>query len=270
MKKVINYAGVRDWTLDDQDFMQSAYVDAFDAITKAITGGSTMILHGLARSGSGPYTFTPGAIAHNGEVYQCAGGSVAVANPYLNIVVTNADYDPTPYEDGGTHTTYFDRKIVLEAAAGDTIGQLDSVQVYQESFEDGLNVGTSKLITNIETQSGLTIYSKKASVVVNGNRVVVSGQIGITVTTLENSVSNPNAIGVQLTPSAKFTPVDNGSISNAGSAACFRVSDGLLRPSFSNIEYGKLAFYINYGGAGANIAAGESYVVQFSIVYNRQ
>lgn len=135
MKLVQNFNGIRQWTLDDQDYMQSAYVECFRGLVRSLTGGATtMILNGLERTGSsGNYNYSLGYIAHEEILYRCIGWLGTEINPYVNIVTAPGQYDPIAYEDDN-HQTYFDSYIELSTTAGtNNVGRLNDLKRYNNA-----------------------------------------------------------------------------------------------------------------------------------------
>ena len=264
MKKVNNKTGVRQFTLDDQDFMQAAYVEAFASLIKE--RGGIYILHGLQVSGSAsPYTVSAGAIAYDGEIYQYEGGTSTDANPFVYITVTHATYDPVMYRDGSTQNTYNDRKISFTDTAGTALGSLSSIKRAFENFEQNFNLSSSKLFSSITAPSGVDVGGE-GSVIVQKNVVKVSGYLSCYINSTSGITGNNFKVEISL--NSNYQSSSGASTNNRGIASCYRTSDIVFRPSICMIESGKLVVYLNHGGLGGTLQTGQ-YLLSFYIEYVR-
>lgn len=264
MKKVNNKTGVRQFTLDDQDFMQAAYVEAFASLIKE--RGGIYILHGLQVSGTAsPYAVSAGAIAYDGEIYQYEGGTSTDANPDVYITVTHAIYDPVMYRDGSSQNTYNDRKISFTDTAGAVLGSLSSIKRAFENFEENFNLSSSKLFSSITAPSGVAVGGD-GSVIVQKNVVKVSGQLYVVVNSTSGITGNNFKVEISL--NSNYQSSSFASTNNRGIASCYRISDIVFMPSICQIGYGQLVAYVNYGGNGGALQTGQ-YLVNFYIEYVR-
>jgi hypothetical protein len=130
MKFLQNKLGVHQLSLFDLDVIQAESTEGLSAICKALAGNSSLILFGCEVTKSGNfYTWTAGAIYHQGEIYQVDASNAplnSTSTPYWKIYTVNikptfvnnilniltGDY-PVRHLLGGNFIIHKEKKVTL-------------------------------------------------------------------------------------------------------------------------------------------------------------
>jgi len=110
------------FTADSLDFLQDANKEmikcyALSVIGKIYDPTKYYIISGLDNYGTNQHK--EGYVFHDGEVYYCPGKSTTTAfvnTPVLNLVESNAPFDPVTFSDASTHSVHKIRRFIMSDA----------------------------------------------------------------------------------------------------------------------------------------------------------
>lgn len=113
------------FTADSLDFLQDANKEMIKAYALSVIGKiydttKYYVISGLDSYGT--HQYTEGYVFHDGELYYCPGKSnttLFVNTPVLNLVESNAPFDPVIFSDNTSHSVHKIRRFVMiDASSG--------------------------------------------------------------------------------------------------------------------------------------------------------
>ena len=113
------------FTADSLDFLQDANKEMIKAYALSVIGKiydttKYYVISGLDNYGT--HQYTEGYVFHDGELYYCPGKSnttLFVDTPVLNLVESNAPFDPVIFSDNTSHSVHKIRRFVMiDASSG--------------------------------------------------------------------------------------------------------------------------------------------------------
>lgn len=113
------------FTADSLDFLQDANKEMIKAYALSVIGKiydttKYYVISGLDSYGT--HQYTEGYVFFNGELYYCPGKSnttLFVNTPVLNLVESNAPFDPVIFSDNTSHSVHKIRRFVMiDASSG--------------------------------------------------------------------------------------------------------------------------------------------------------
>lgn len=173
------------FTADSLDFLQDANKEMIKAYALSMIGKiydptKYYIISGLDSYGT--HQYTEGYVFHDGELYYCPGKSnttLFVNTPVLNLVESNAPFDPVTFSDASTHSVHKIRRFIISDAVSGS-GTVDYFNcIFIDKSITAIPVLKAYDSSNTEVASGFTAGGfNRTRYVLRGNslNITITGQ----------------------------------------------------------------------------------------------
>lgn len=160
--------------LQDVDFLQNAYKEAFEGITSSLKEDS-YILSGCIKTlqSAGVWAVSEGFVVLNREVFKVLAHTVSFLNEndplYWNIQQKYVEPSPVLYYESGTQNVHIQRRAIVSTEMSDWIFTLPDVKVCLERLNHR-KAGTLAAITSV-------IWSGEIGYIINAGTLYLYGTV---------------------------------------------------------------------------------------------